>query len=203
VYICRYVTMMQKYKMQKKAKTKSESKYPNSKRGTSHPTHPSTSQRWSDLGVWLGYRLAGFWTQHGLDQWHPSHIGLSGSEISHLCVWSLSGDTGSFQHLWHWCCHKTKALSQKRTTHNLSKSEHPNNLWATASGSNILGFSCGKGYTGLLMQRPRNQRGTKELTGARSRLAFQSTPIKIGVWVTTKLKRRSSWIEQAKIGGIC
>ena len=44
------------------------SKYPNSKRDTSHPTHPSTSQRWSDLGVWLGYRLAGFWTQHGLGQ---------------------------------------------------------------------------------------------------------------------------------------
>jgi len=74
-------------------------------------------------GVWWVYLLADHRYQRVQGPLLPSHIGLSGSDSVYLCVWIWSGDMGSCLRLWHWCCHRTKALSQETLTQSLSRWE--------------------------------------------------------------------------------
>ena len=58
---------------------------------------------------------------------------------------------------------------------------HLKNLRAAASSGNIFGFCGRECYTSLLARGPRNLRCTEKVTSARSRLAIQPAPTKIGI----------------------
>ena len=66
---------------------------------------------------------------------------------------------------------------------------HPKNLRAAASNGNVFGFCGRERYTSLLARGPRNQRCTEKVTSARSRLAIQPAPTKIGIRKTNQDKR--------------
>ena len=58
---------------------------------------------------------------------------------------------------------------------------HPKNLRAAASSGNVFGFCGRERYTSMLARGSRNQRCTEKVTSARSRLAIQPAPTKIGI----------------------
>ena len=60
-------------------------------------------------------------------------------------------------------------------------SDHPNELGATTSSSDVLGFCGTKGYSTLFAGRPGNKGRTNKLASARSRLAINLAPAKVSV----------------------
>ena len=129
--MCTYAlwTMMQENDTKCKKNTKAKEKpkllkmHPRTKRDTQLPTPPANEWRVFHRGVWWVYLLADHRYQRVQGPLLPSHIGLSGSDSVYLCVWIWSGDMGSCLRLWHWCCHRTKALSQETLTQSLSRWE--------------------------------------------------------------------------------
>jgi hypothetical protein len=78
----------------------------------------------------------------------------------------------------------------------------PKQLWATTSGSNILGI-CGRlSYTRLFARRPRNKRRSQKLESPWSRLPIDSTPRKVSIWKTKKLKGRGRRVPKTELRSV-
>jgi hypothetical protein len=65
------------------------------------------------------------------------------------------------------------------------------NLWAAASGSNILSLSGGLCNWRLFLRRPANKRRSKKMASPRSALSVNPTTHKISIRKANKIQRRS------------